>query len=57
MVYLEDCGQISVLSAVLSMKLSVDEKLGIMETECGIPLNDKMREADAVIQGRELVLI
>lgn len=45
------------LSAVLSMKLSVDEKLGIMETECGIPLNDKMREADAVIQGRELVLI
>lgn len=32
------------LSAVLSMELSVDEKLGIMETEYGIPLNDKMRE-------------
>ena len=32
------------LSAVLSMELSVDEKLGIMETEYGILLNDKMRE-------------
>ena len=32
------------LSAVLSMELSVDEKLGIMETEYGIPLNDDMRE-------------
>lgn len=32
------------LSAVLSMELSVGEKLGIMETEYGIPLNDKMRE-------------
>lgn len=32
------------LSAVLSIELSVDEKLGIMETEYGIPLNDKMRE-------------
>ncbi|MCM1184326.1 MAG: hypothetical protein NC337_13225 [Roseburia sp.] len=36
------------LSAILSMELSVDEKLGIMETEYGIPLNDKMRE-DVVI--------
>lgn len=32
------------LSAVLSMELSVDEKLGIMETEYGIPLNDEIRE-------------
>ena len=32
------------LSAVFSMELSVDEKLGIMETEYGIPLNDNMRE-------------
>lgn len=32
------------LSAVLSMELSVDEKLGIIETEYGIPLNNKMRE-------------
>ena len=32
------------LSAMLSMELSTDEKLGIMETEYGIPINDKMRE-------------
>lgn len=32
------------LSATLSMDLSVDEKLGILETEYGIPLDDKMRE-------------
>ena len=32
------------LSAALSMELSVDEKLGILETEYGIPLDDKMRE-------------
>jgi len=32
------------LSAVLSVELSAREKLGIMETEYGIPLNDKMRE-------------
>jgi len=32
------------LSAVLSMELSVDEKLGIMETEYGILLEDKIRE-------------
>lgn len=32
------------LSATLSMELSVDEKLGILETEYGIPLDDKMRE-------------
>ncbi len=32
------------LSATLSMELSVDEKLGILETEYGILLDDKMRE-------------
>lgn len=32
------------LSAVLSMELSVDEKLRIMEKEYGIPLDDKIRE-------------
>ena len=32
------------LSAIFSTELSVDEKLGIMETEYGIPLNDNMRE-------------
>jgi len=32
------------LSAVLSMELSADEKLGIMEMEYGILLNDRMRE-------------
>ncbi len=32
------------LSATLSMELSVDEKLGILETEYGIPLDDKIRE-------------
>lgn len=32
------------LSAVLSMELSAREKLGIMETEYGILLNDRMRE-------------
>lgn len=32
------------LSAVFSMELSIDEKLGIMETEYGILLNDNMRE-------------
>lgn len=32
------------LGAMLSMELSTDEKLGIMETEYSIPINDKMRE-------------
>lgn len=32
------------LSALLSIELSTDEKLGIMETEYNIPINDKMRE-------------
>ncbi|MCM1105304.1 MAG: hypothetical protein NC355_00020 [Blautia sp.] len=32
------------LSALLSMELSVDEKLGIMETEYSIVVNDGMRE-------------
>ena len=32
------------LSAMLSIELSTDEKLGIMETEYNIPINDKMRE-------------
>ena len=32
------------LSATLSMELSVDGKLGILETEYGILLDDKMRE-------------
>lgn len=32
------------LGTMLSMELSTDEKLGIMETEYGIPINDKMRE-------------
>lgn len=32
------------LSATLSMELSAREKLGILETEYGIPLDDKMRE-------------
>lgn len=32
------------LSAMLSAELSTDEKLGIMETEYNIPINDKMRE-------------
>ncbi len=32
------------LSAVFSTELSAPEKLGIMETEYGIPLNDNMRE-------------
>ncbi len=32
------------LSATLSMELSVDEKLGILETEYGILLDDKTRE-------------
>lgn len=32
------------LSAVLSTELSAPEKLGIMEREYGIPLDDKMRE-------------
>ena len=32
------------LSAMLSVELSTDEKLGIMEKEYNIPINDKMRE-------------
>ncbi len=32
------------LSAALSMEISATEKLGILETEYGIPLDDKMRE-------------
>ena len=32
------------LSATLSMELSATEKLGILEAEYGIPLDDKMRE-------------
>ena len=36
------------LSAALSMELSVDEKSGILETEYGILLDDKIREADIV---------
>lgn len=36
------------LSAALSMEFSVDEKSGILETEYGILLDDKIREADNV---------
>ncbi len=32
------------LSTILSMELSVDEKLGIMETEYHIPVDDKLRK-------------
>ncbi len=32
------------LSTLLSMELSVDEKLGIIENEYGIPLDDRIRE-------------
>lgn len=40
----DSCELHRLLSAVLSMELSVDEKLRIMEREYGIPLDDKMRE-------------
>ena len=32
------------LSAILSMELTVDEKLGIMENEYGISVDDKIRK-------------
>lgn len=35
---------VRLLSTLLSMELSIDEKLGIMENEYNIPVDDRIRE-------------